>query len=153
MLIPRGFRRSSRRISPGCTGGSRRAFLGIVPPSVVVHDLDVLRFAVLPHEADPILVIDPDAVLPPPITAKGLEVIARKRAQVVESLGCMQLRQLALRRPEQCSGIDASRTLGTTPRRLGSGRNGSPAQHITYGVICQTLCAEQPVGRLALGDG
>src|SRR5437773_3348015 len=27
------------------------------------------------------------------------------------------------------------------------------AQHITDGVICQTLCAEQPVGRLALGDG
>jgi hypothetical protein len=68
----------------------------MVPPSVVVHDLDVLRFAVLPHEADPILVIDPDAVLPPPITAKGLEVIARKRAQVVESLGRVQLRQLAL---------------------------------------------------------
>jgi hypothetical protein len=100
MLIPRGFRRSSRRISPGCTGGSRRAFLGMVPPSVVVHDLDVLRFAVLPHEADPILVIDPDAVLPPPITAKGLEVIARKRAQVVESLGRVQLRQLALSDPE-----------------------------------------------------
>jgi hypothetical protein len=71
----------------------------MVPPSVVVHDLDVLRFAVLPHEADPILVIDPDAVLPPPVTAKGLEVIARKRAQVVESLCCMQLRQLALSDP------------------------------------------------------
>jgi len=71
----------------------------MVPPSVVVHDLDVLRFAVLPHETDPILVIDPDAVLRPPITAKGLEVIARKRAQVVESLGGMQLRQLALSDP------------------------------------------------------
>jgi hypothetical protein len=71
----------------------------MVPPSVVVHDLDVLRFAVLPHEADSILVIDPDAVLPPPITAKGLEVIARKRAQVVESLGRVQLRQLALSDP------------------------------------------------------
>jgi hypothetical protein len=99
MLIPRGFRRSSRRISPGCTGGSRRAFLGIVPPSVVVHNLYVLRFAVLPHKADPILVIDPDAVLPPPITAKGLEVIARKHAQVVESLGRVQLRQLTLSDP------------------------------------------------------
>ena len=66
---------------------------------MVVHDLDVLRFAILPHEADPKLVIDPDAVLPPAITAKGFEVIARKRAQVVESLGCMQLRQLALSDP------------------------------------------------------
>jgi hypothetical protein len=66
---------------------------------VVVHDLDVLRFAVLPHETDPILVIDPDAVLPPPITAEGLEVVTRKRAQVVESLGRVQLRQLALSDP------------------------------------------------------
>ena len=66
---------------------------------MVVHDLDVLRFAVLPHEADPILVIDPDAMLRSPITAKGLEVIARKRAQVVESLGGVQLRQLALSDP------------------------------------------------------
>ena len=66
---------------------------------MVVHDLDVLRFTVLPYEADPILVIDPDAMLPLPITAKGLEVIARKRAEVVESLGGMQLRQLALSDP------------------------------------------------------
>ena len=66
---------------------------------MVVHDLDVLHFAVLPHEADPILVIDPDAMLRSPITAKGLEVIARKRAQVVESLGGVQLRQLALSDP------------------------------------------------------
>ena len=66
---------------------------------MVVHDLDLQRIAVLPHETDPILVIDPDAVLPPPITAKGLEVIARKRTQVVESLGGVQLGQLALSDP------------------------------------------------------
>jgi hypothetical protein len=63
---------------------------------VVVHHLDLLRFAVLPHEADPILVVDPHAVLPPPITGKSLKVIARKRAQVVESSGCVKLRELAL---------------------------------------------------------
>jgi hypothetical protein len=68
----------------------------MVPPSVVVHHLDLLRFAVLPHEADPILVVDPDAVLPPPIAGKNLKVIARKRAQVVESMGCVKLRELAL---------------------------------------------------------
>ena len=38
-------------------------------------------------------------MLPPPITAKGLEVIARKRAQVVESLGRVQLCQLSLSDP------------------------------------------------------
>ena len=63
---------------------------------MVVDYLDLVRFAVLPCEADPILVVDPDAVLPPPIAGKGFKVIARERAQVVESLGCVQLRQLAL---------------------------------------------------------
>src|SRR2546428_13261184 len=86
MLIPRGLSRSSRRISPGCTGGSRRPFLGMVPPSVVVHDLDLPRIAVLPHETDPILIVDPDAVLAAPIARKGFELIARERAEVVQSL-------------------------------------------------------------------
>jgi hypothetical protein len=49
---------------------------------VVVHHLDLLRVAVLPDEADPILVVDPDAVLPLPIAGKSLKVIARKRAEV-----------------------------------------------------------------------
>jgi hypothetical protein len=66
---------------------------------VVVHHLDSLRFAIPPHEADPILVVDPDAVLSTPLAGKRLEVIARERAQVVEPSGCVQLRQLALRDP------------------------------------------------------
>jgi hypothetical protein len=68
----------------------------MVPPSVVVHDLDLLRFAVFPDEADSILIVDTDAVLPPSITGQSLKVIPGKRAQVVESLGCVKLRELAL---------------------------------------------------------
>jgi hypothetical protein len=59
----------------------------MVPPSVIVHDLDLVRFAVLPHEADPIPVVDPDAMLPLPVTGEGFEMVTRKGAQVVESLG------------------------------------------------------------------
>ena len=66
---------------------------------MVVHYLDLLRVTVLPHEADPILIVDPDTVLAPPIAGKDLEVIARERTQVFESLGRMQLRQLALSDP------------------------------------------------------
>jgi hypothetical protein len=89
----------------------------MVPPSVVVHHFDLLRVAVLPHEADPILIVDPDTVLASPVAGKGLEVITRERTQVVESLGRMQLRQLALSDPgnapeatrrvtlEQCLGV------------------------------------------------
>ena len=68
-------------------------------PSVVVHNFDVLCVAVFPHETDPILIIDPDAVLSPPITNQRLEVIARECAQILESLGCMQLNEFALRDP------------------------------------------------------
>jgi hypothetical protein len=63
----------------------------------------LLRFAVLPDEADPVLVVDTDAVLPFPIAGKSLKVIARERAEVVEALGGVQLRQLALRDPGNCS--------------------------------------------------
>jgi hypothetical protein len=66
---------------------------------VVVHHFDLLRFAVLPDEADPILVVDPNAVLPLPIAGKSLKAIARERAEVVEALGGVQLRQLPLRDP------------------------------------------------------
>jgi hypothetical protein len=66
---------------------------------VVVHHFDLLRVAVFPHEADPILVVDPYAVLPTPITAQRLEVVAGKRAEVVESLRRVQLHQLALSDP------------------------------------------------------
>jgi hypothetical protein len=42
----------------------------MVPPSVVVDHRDLLRVAVLPDEADPILVVDRHLVLPPPIAGK-----------------------------------------------------------------------------------
>jgi hypothetical protein len=66
---------------------------------VVVDYLDLLRLAVLPDEADPKLVVDPDAVLALPIAGQSLEAIAWERAEVVEALGGVQLRQLPLRNP------------------------------------------------------
>jgi len=66
---------------------------------MVVHHFDLLRVAVLPGEADAILIVDPYAVLPTSISTESLEVVARERTQVVESLRCVQLRQLALSDP------------------------------------------------------
>lgn len=51
--------RSSARISPGWTGGM--AAVVIVPPSLVVDDLNVLGTGVGPGEADAPLVVDTDA--------------------------------------------------------------------------------------------
>jgi hypothetical protein len=59
---------------------------------VVVHYLDLLCPAVVPHEADPILIIDPDAVLALAIASEGLKVIARECAEVFESSSRVELR-------------------------------------------------------------
>jgi hypothetical protein len=83
---------------------------------VVVHYLDLLGPAVVPDEADPILVIDPDAVLALPIAGEGFEVIARERAEVLESLRRVELRELALRDPsnglEPASRVPLKQGLG-----------------------------------------
>lgn len=66
---------------------------------MVVHHFDLLRVAIPPHEADPILVIDPYAVLPTSISGESLEVVAWERPQVVETLRRVELDQLALGDP------------------------------------------------------
>lgn len=59
--------------------------------SVVVNDLHLLRSGVGPHEADPPLVVDPDAVLTRSIAFEGLEPVPRWDAEVLE--GYNDLRQ------------------------------------------------------------
>jgi hypothetical protein len=51
---------------------------------VVVHDLDLVRIAAVPPEADPPLIIDPDAVLACAITAQPFQAIPRWHAKIVQ---------------------------------------------------------------------
>src|SRR4028118_1707755 len=82
MLSPSGAIRYSRRISPGCTGGSRRLFAMVAPRTlVIVDDLHVLRVAVLPDEADPVLIVDPDTVLSAPAARHHFQPNAGKGAR------------------------------------------------------------------------
>jgi hypothetical protein len=83
---------------------------------VVVDHLDLLCVAILPHEADPILIIDPDAVLPTPIAGESLQVVPRERPQVVQSLRCVHLDQLALSHPSDAPKPSRRATL---EQRLG----------------------------------
>src|SRR4051812_1344428 len=79
MLSLSGVMRSSRRTSPGCTGGSRRPFAIIPSPRlVIVHDLHVVRVPVAPDEADAILIVDPNFV-GPVVASERLESVARGR--------------------------------------------------------------------------
>ena len=59
---------------------------------MVVHDFHVLGARVRPAEADPVLVIDPNRVLPGAVPAQFLEAEAGER-QRVEGDGCVQLIQ------------------------------------------------------------
>ena len=54
--------------------------------SVVVNDLHLLWSGVGPHEADPPLVVDPDAVLTSSIALQGFEPVTRRDAKILEDL-------------------------------------------------------------------
>jgi len=62
---------------------------------VIVHDLSVVRVPVPPSKAETPLVIDPNAVLPLAIAAQGFQSIPRRRRQVAELCGAVQLPKLA----------------------------------------------------------
>jgi hypothetical protein len=58
--------------------------------SVVVHDLDVGGSCVGPDEADPPLLVDPDAVLASPFSAECFQPVAGRYAEVIECFGGIQ---------------------------------------------------------------
>lgn len=64
----------------------------------MVNDLHLLGSSVGPHEADPPLVIDPDAVLSDPIAFQRFEPVSRWNPEIVQRYGGSDLTQLAQRR-------------------------------------------------------
>src|ERR1035437_4307221 len=89
-VMPRGRRNSSRSISPGCvvTLCNFHPVAGLfivilVLQSVVIGDLHIVRPIVLPDKADAVLIVDPYAVLPAPVTLHSLQPVPRRSTQVV----------------------------------------------------------------------
>src|SRR5262245_3529080 len=95
-VTPSGSMKSSISTSPGWIGAN---LLISFTSSVVVDDLDVFRASVCPGEADPPLVVDPDAVLAPSAPLERLQPVARWDAKVVESHCGIEDRKL----PQGCS--------------------------------------------------
>jgi hypothetical protein len=62
---------------------------------VIVHDLNVLRAIHRPTKYDPPLVIDPDRMLPAPITLERLETISRWGCQIPDVGSVVQQDQLS----------------------------------------------------------
>ena len=64
---------------------------------MVIRDLDVVRVARAPFEADPPLAIDADTVLPGPVPRKTFEVVAWRHAQRLDPARRVNLQELPVR--------------------------------------------------------
>jgi hypothetical protein len=70
-------------------------FLLDVSASMIVDDFD-LRWAVIgPNEADPVLVVDPDAPLALTISSEGLQPVSGRDPELFEITSRVELIQLA----------------------------------------------------------
>jgi hypothetical protein len=58
---------------------------------VIAHDLHIVSVPVVPDEADPIPIVDPNAVLSTPIACERLEPVAGECREVTEIVGRMEL--------------------------------------------------------------
>jgi hypothetical protein len=80
---------------------------------VVVNDLHIKSISVPPQKTDTVLIIDPNAVLSPAISAQPLQLVPWWNFQVVERDGGIQNRQF-LKRPPLKIGRQAT-TLARSP--------------------------------------
>jgi hypothetical protein len=75
---PRGFKKSSKMISPGdvlCLAGGL---------SMVVDDLDVMRVSLDPGKAQPPLIVHSNRVLTIAISAEHLQTVSRRISQILD---------------------------------------------------------------------
>ena len=64
---------------------------------MVVDDLDVGRSVGGPSEADAVLIVDPDAVLPFPVAGQGFESVPWRHSEVVNHIGRIEHQELLQR--------------------------------------------------------
>jgi hypothetical protein len=77
---------------------------------VVVDDLDRMGIPILPHEANPPLIVDPDGMLAATFAAQRFQPIARRDPEVVQTACTIQQAQFS-----QGGGLNVA---GQTPAPL-----------------------------------
>ena len=78
------------------------------PTLVVIRNLDIRRMAISPPEADPPLLVDPDAVLASTVTLESSKLVRARNRQILQITRSIQLLQL-----HQCPLLNISwETLG-----------------------------------------
>ncbi len=83
--------------------------------SMVIRDLDPTRSLCRPDKTDPVLIVDPDAMLPRAVLAECFQVIARGYPKRPERNGGVQLVELAFCGASQLLGARSARRLGAAP--------------------------------------
>jgi hypothetical protein len=78
---------------------------------MIVDDFNVVRVAFTPHEADAILIIDPDAVLALTLAAQSLQPISWRDIQIIQHHGGMQQEELL-----QCPHFQIGGNPSASPR-------------------------------------
>jgi hypothetical protein len=99
---------------------------------MIIGDFNFECVAVTPYEADPVLIVDPDAVLSCAVTFEYFQVIAWEKSHIRERVGGMNLHEFSLNdlsKPIEAFGISA---LKNDLRISGSERS----NHKSY---CMTL--------------
>jgi hypothetical protein len=86
---------------------------------MIVDDLDIVGRSIMPPKANPPLLVDPDAVLPAPLTLQSLEPVAWRHPQVSQSTRLVEHAQLAQR--HRLDLKQQPPTAPTTPNLCGCG--------------------------------
>ena len=83
---------------------------------MVVDDFHVVGVALPPHEADTIVIIDPDAVLALALAGQRLQPVSGRHAEFIQRHGGMQQEELLERPHSQIAGNPAASP--RLPKRL-----------------------------------
>jgi hypothetical protein len=84
----------------------------LTPVLVVVDDFDAMSVTIPPDETNPILVVDPDRVLPGAVTSECFQPIARRRLQIMKRLGLVDQKQLAAGDPGKALPVPVTNARG-----------------------------------------
>jgi hypothetical protein len=79
---------------------------------VIVNDLNLRRSELRPHEAHPVLIVDPNAMMPSAITLQRLQPVGRGNPKVSQGSGGIEQFQLPAGDHPQIRWADPSRPLG-----------------------------------------
>jgi hypothetical protein len=97
-------------------------FDGCYEPSVVINNFDLVCISTAPHETDPPLIVDANAVLTLSSSVQRLQTVTRRSGQIAQLRCTIELPQFSTSHPFNCPKAPAgyslmqSACLGTTER-------------------------------------